>query len=62
MSSIREATKGDYDIVVVGSRGLGAVGELLLGSVAESSGRECRALYVVAGPGRRRHDPEVAAR
>lgn len=32
---IQTANKGDYDVIVIGSRGLGAIGRFLLGSVSD---------------------------
>jgi nucleotide-binding universal stress UspA family protein len=59
---IREATEGRYDVAVVGSRGLGRLSALLLGSVSRKlvGGMPCP--VVVAGPETTvRHDPGVAA-
>src|SRR5918996_4186310 len=40
------ADKGDYDLVVMGSRGLGAIGSRLLGSVSDEMCRHAAATLV----------------
>lgn len=60
---IREATEGGYDVAVAGSRGLGPVGQLVLGSVSRKLVKGMPCPVVVAGPETTvRHEPEVAAR
>lgn len=44
----RIAERGDFDAIVVGSRGLGAVGRALQGSVSEHVATHARATVVVA--------------
>jgi nucleotide-binding universal stress UspA family protein len=55
---IREAEAGGYALIVVGSRGLGPVGRLLLGSVSEKLVREAPCPVLVAGKDvTERHEP-----
>ena len=57
---LREAESGAYDLVVVGSRGLGPVGRLLLGSVSERLVRTAPCPVLVAGEDlTERHEPVV---
>lgn len=49
----RAATDHGYDMIVVGSRGLGTVGRLLQGSVSEHVATHALAAVVVVRPGRR---------
>jgi nucleotide-binding universal stress UspA family protein len=44
----RIAEEGDYDMVVVGSRGLGVVGRALQGSVSEHVATHARSTVVIA--------------
>jgi nucleotide-binding universal stress UspA family protein len=44
----RLAADGDYDVVVVGSRSLGAVGRVLAGSVSEHVAVHAKATVIVA--------------
>jgi nucleotide-binding universal stress UspA family protein len=58
---VREAEAGGYDLVVVGSRGLGPVGQLLLGSVSEKLVRQAPCPVLVAGEETtERHEPARA--
>ncbi len=60
---IREATEGGYDVAVAGSRGLGPVGQLVLGSVSRKLVKGMPCPVVVAGPETTvRHEPGVVAR
>ena len=55
---IREASEGGYDIAVAGSRGLGAVAGLLLGSVSRKLVKGMPCPVVIAGPDHvERHEP-----
>jgi nucleotide-binding universal stress UspA family protein len=47
---VAEATAGAYDLVVVGSRGRGTVGRLLLGSVSTRVVADAPCPVLVAGP------------
>jgi nucleotide-binding universal stress UspA family protein len=46
---LERAEKGNYDLVLMGSRGLGAVGSALLGSVSDAVTRHARATLVARG-------------
>ncbi len=48
---LRAAEEAPFDMIVVGSRGLGAVARFLLGSVAERVARHARCPVLVARPG-----------
>ena len=55
---VRAAEEGSYDVLVVGSRGLGPVGQLLLGSVSEQLVRKAQCPVLVAGEETtERHEP-----
>lgn len=56
----KEASEGGYDLVVVGSRGRGALGELILGSVSQKLVDEAPAPILVAGKDANvRHEPPL---
>jgi nucleotide-binding universal stress UspA family protein len=58
---VREAETGGYDLVVVGSRGLGPVGRLILGSVSERLVLRSPVPVLVAGSETtERHEPVAA--
>jgi nucleotide-binding universal stress UspA family protein len=58
---VREAETGGYDLVVVGSRGLGPVGRLILGSVSERLVLRSPVPVLVAGSETtERHEPVPA--
>jgi nucleotide-binding universal stress UspA family protein len=55
---VRVAEEGGYDLIVAGSRGLGPVGELLLGSVSKALVRQAPcAVLVVAKDATARFEP-----
>ena len=55
---VRVAREGSYDLIVAGSRGLGPVGELLLGSVSKAIVRQAPcAVLVVAKDASARFEP-----
>ena len=57
---IEEATEGKYDLAVAGSRGLSAIGGLLLGSVSRKLVKRMPCPLIVAGPRKAvRHEPAV---
>ena len=57
---IHEATEGGYDVAIAGSRGLSAIGALLLGSVSRKLVKGMPCPVIVAGPEQTvRHEPAV---
>lgn len=57
---IEEAAEGKYDLAVAGSRGLSAIGGLLLGSVSRKLVKRMPCPVIVAGPKKSvRHEPAV---
>ena len=58
----REAREGGYDLIVVGSRELGPIGQAVLGSVSAGLVTEAPCPVLVVGEGASvRHEPKVAA-
>jgi nucleotide-binding universal stress UspA family protein len=59
----KEAIEGEYELVVVGSRGRRALGELLLGSVSQKLVDEAPCPILIAGKDVKvRHEPAVSIR
>jgi nucleotide-binding universal stress UspA family protein len=59
---LREARKGGYDLIVVGSRELGPIGRAVLGSVSAKLVKEAPCPVLVVGEGASvRHEPQVPA-
>jgi nucleotide-binding universal stress UspA family protein len=57
----REALDGGYDLIVVGSRELGPVGRVVLGSVSARLVKESPCPVLVAGEGAAvHHEPQIA--
>jgi nucleotide-binding universal stress UspA family protein len=58
----REAREGSYDLIVAGSRSLGPIGRVVLGSVSARLVKEAPCPVLVVGEGASvRHEPQVAA-
>jgi nucleotide-binding universal stress UspA family protein len=58
----REANDGGYDLIVVGSRELGPIGRVVLGSVSARLVKESPCPVLVVGEGAKvRHEPQVPA-